>query len=69
MKTAQEVCREIAIDMQEDATRFDGQPFTGKTMAEYMGNHGAAIAALAKIIEGMLDSKPERETPAPETKT
>ena len=47
---AQEICRDIAKDMENDATAFDGKPFTGRTVAEYFGNHGAAIAALAGIV-------------------
>ena len=41
----------IAQDMKNDAEEFDGKPFTGKTMAEYNGNQGAAIAALAEAIK------------------
>jgi len=48
---ARMVLLDIAADMEADATRFDGQPFTGKTVAEYMANQGAAIAALANILE------------------
>ena len=51
---ARKVCLMIAADMKDDATRFDGQPFTGKTVAEYFGNQGAAISALAGIIEQAL---------------
>lgn len=40
----------IADDMASDATRFDGQPFNGRTVAEYFGNQGAAIAAIANIV-------------------
>ena len=40
----------IAEDMRKDARNFDGKPFTGKVVAEYFGNQGAAIAALARII-------------------
>jgi hypothetical protein len=45
----------IAEDMKQDAAKFDGQPFNGKTMAEYNGNQGAAIAALAKAIKSILN--------------
>lgn len=41
----------IADDMKKDAKNFDGKPFDGKIVAEYFGNQGAAIAALAKIIK------------------
>ena len=44
----------IATDMKNDATNFDGRPFNGKTVAEYFGNHGAAISALADIIKSIL---------------
>lgn len=49
-----EVCRMVVKDMKDDVARFDGQPFNGKTVAEYFGNQGAAIAALAKVLEGIL---------------
>jgi len=48
------VLRTIAKDMREDAEAFDGQPFSGRTVAEYMGNHGAAIAAIAEILADEL---------------
>ena len=47
----------IADDMKKDAKHFDGQPFTGKTVAEYFGYQGAAIATLAKIIRSILEEK------------
>lgn len=49
-------CQEIADDMQRDATAFDGQPFNGRTVAEYFGNQGAAISALAGIVKKMLEA-------------
>jgi hypothetical protein len=45
----------ISQDMEQDAKRFDGQPFNGETVAEYFGNQGAAIAALADIIKKFLE--------------
>ncbi len=48
----------IAADMKSDAEKFDGRPFNGKTVAEYFGNQGAAIAALANIIKSMLKEEP-----------
>jgi hypothetical protein len=41
----------IKQDMADDAKNFDGQPFNGKTVATYFGNQGAAIAALANILQ------------------
>ena len=57
---AQNVCLEIAHDMEADAAAFDGQPLNGRTVGEYFGNHGAAIAALAKIVEQMLAEQQKR---------
>lgn len=50
-----DVLETIANDMAEDAKKFDGKPFTGKTVAEYLAYQGAAIAALAKIMKIMID--------------
>jgi len=50
-----EVLKTIADDMKKDAENFDGQPFTGRTVATYFGNQGAAIAALANIIRSILE--------------
>ena len=47
----------IAKDMKDDAKNFDGQPFNGKTVAEYFGNQGAAIAALADMIKSIIKPK------------
>ena len=47
----------IAQDMKDDAANFDGKPFTGRTVGEYFGNHGAAISALAKIIKTILEQE------------
>ena len=44
----------IAEDMKNDAKNFDGRPFNGKTVAEYFGNQGAAIAALANIMKSII---------------
>ena len=49
-----EVLEMIAKDMKADATKFDGLPLNGRTVAEYFGNHGAAIAALANILKSIL---------------
>lgn len=47
----------IATDMENDAKNFDGKPFTGKTVAQYFGKHGAAIAALANIMKKILSNE------------
>ena len=45
----------IARDMKNDAKEFDDRPFNGRTVAEYLGNLGAAIAALADIVKSLLE--------------
>ena len=52
-----EVLKMIAKDAEDDARNFDGQPFTGKTVGTYLGNHGASIASLAEIIIDILEEK------------
>ena len=54
MKNKIKVLETIAEDMKNDAKKFDGRPFNGNNVAEYFGNHGAAIAALANIIKSIL---------------
>lgn len=49
------VLEKIAADMKSDAENFNGRPFDGKTVAEYFGNQGAAIAALARIMKSILE--------------
>lgn len=49
-----EILEMISSDMEADAKNFDGQPFNGKTVAEYFGNQGAAIAAIARILKLFL---------------
>jgi len=62
-----EVLEMIAKDQADDAKKFEVAPFTGRTVAEYFGNQGAAIAALANIIKSLVESRP---TPlAPDTAT
>ena len=51
----QRVMDEIASDMQQDAINFDGKPFNGRTVAEYFGNQGAAIAAIAKAVKELSE--------------
>ena len=51
LQSTRRVLRDIVQDMKDDADAFDGKPFNGRTVAEYFGNQGAAIAALAKILE------------------
>lgn len=59
------ICGDIADDMKADATNFDGKPFNGRTVAEYLGNQGAAIAALARIIAADIAERNARELAGP----
>lgn len=54
LQKAADTLRTIAEDAKSDAADFDGKPFNGRTMAEYMAYHGASIAALADIIGQLL---------------
>lgn len=56
------VMKMVAEDTERDASEFDGKPFNGKTMATYMGNHGAAIKAVADAIREILE-EPKLLTP------
>ena len=47
----------IIEDMKNDAEQFDGRPFNGRTVAEYFGNQGAAISAVANIMKSILKDK------------
>lgn len=53
-----EVCSDIAADAKHDATEFDGKEFNGKNVAEYFGNHGASIAALANMVKALIEEPP-----------
>lgn len=54
-----EILEEIIKDARDDASDFDGKPFTGKTVGTYFGYHGASIAALADIIKSIIVAYPE----------
>ena len=48
------VLKMIQADMKNGAENFDGKPFNGRNVAEYFGNQGAAISALAGIVKTLL---------------
>ncbi len=52
-----EVLKMIIEDQKNDAKHFEGQPFNGRTVAEYFGNQGAAIAALADIVRELIEEE------------
>lgn len=56
------ICKMISDDMKNDASEFEGKEFNGRNVAEYLGNLGAAVAALANILSTII----EDTTPATE---
>ena len=56
-----EILKLISDDMEQDAKKFDGKPFDGETVGEYFGNHGAAIAALANIVDSLISELNKKE--------
>ena len=56
MKKEKRILELIMEDMKNDAKNFDGRPFNGKIVAEYFGNQGAAISALAEIIKSVIET-------------
>lgn len=64
MRTKEDMRRVLAMisnDMADDASRFNGQPFNGKTVAEYLGSMGAAVAAVAEILAEVIADDPDVE--------
>jgi len=57
-----EVLKMIADDMKNDAKNFDGRLFNGRTVAEYFGNQGAAISALANILKSFLEQNNDNQS-------
>ena len=45
----------IAADAEADTKRYDGMPFTGKTMAMITGEQNAMIQALALSMIELVD--------------
>ena len=54
MKLAK-ILKTISKDMEDDAMFFDCLPFTGGNVAEYFGKQGAAISAIANIVDEILE--------------
>ena len=48
------VLRDIVKGAEADIDRYEGMPFTGKTVALIHGEQNAMIATLAKIMETLL---------------
>ena len=55
-----EVLEMIVADVENDVSHFEGKPFNGKTVAEYLGCQAAAIQALAKIVHNDIESRPTK---------
>jgi len=54
------ILKMIGEDMRNDAKNFDGKPFNGRTVAEYFGCQGAAIEALANIMQLILEETKDK---------
>jgi hypothetical protein len=52
-----DVLNMITHDTADDVERFEGLPFTGKTVGEYLGCISASITALANIIKEILEQE------------
>ncbi len=50
----QKVCDSISADMERDAHEMDGMPFTGQTVARYLGYQCAAIKSLSDMMKAIL---------------
>lgn len=48
------VAQEVARDVEADAFYYDGRPFNGREVAEYMGKTAAAVSALAHLVDALL---------------
>ena len=55
------VMKMVAEDTANDARDFEGKEFNGKNVATYLGNHGAAIKAVADAVREILEAV--NETP------
>jgi len=49
-----DILKTIMADTENDAKEFDGKEFNGKNVAEYLGNQGAAIQAIARILSEVM---------------
>jgi hypothetical protein len=49
------VAATIRQDMADDVLRFDGQPLTGKLVAEVHANLAAAVSALAGMVDKLTE--------------
>jgi hypothetical protein len=52
-----EACKMIAEDTKNDVKEFEGKPFTGKIVGDYLGKLSASIYVLAHILEEILESE------------
>lgn len=63
MKVLSDLMGMVIEDTKKDAKDFDGKPFDGKTVAEYFGNQGAAIAAIAESLNYVIKKIDTKENP------
>lgn len=51
------VARMIVDDAEADAKALDGKPFTGRAVAEAMGEHLAQTQALARLVVELYEDR------------
>jgi hypothetical protein len=51
------VLEEVEKDCKEDASKLDGQPFNGKTVATQLGYQLAAISAIAQVLKEFIQNE------------
>lgn len=52
-----EVLQMIQKDIEKDIKEFEGAPFTGRNVSELFGRQAAAIEALARILESIIEEE------------
>jgi hypothetical protein len=54
MASALEALEMIRADLARDVQELDGQPFTGRTVCEYLGKLAACVDGIAGIVQAQL---------------
>ena len=49
------VLDEMQKDVEHDVRAFEGRPFNGRNVSEWLGNQAACIATLAKMMRTVLE--------------
>ncbi len=57
LKHISKVMDMVSKDVEKDVADFEGKEFTGKNVAEWMGNLSAAVQAVANAVKGIVDEE------------